>query len=336
MRGDLTVKPEKKSGEPFFVVTGSWAPSAEALASGEGSAKFQYRAKAPSASAEIPPATMKCKGHFFVKEEGQEEPSKIVEKNVQLTFTKRAAADGAAEADGAEDESTGANIYALEGTGENQYGEFALEGTLKVVGSTGKLRCSKAYDAAHEEEASEESEDGEGMDEGLDEDELADLRADAMDTLGVHISAEPVEASSSRKRRKHGGDGGGGGGGGNEEPRPTKIKKKEQDKLEAVATAAAASVVNSKPELWQMDALQAMRAKVDEVAADAARPVPEVLEVLTELGSRTVNVELLRETGLGKAMKPLKKHADPDVAGMAAKLVVQWRTAVQQETGEGN
>ena len=87
-------------------------------------------------------------------EDGKE---KIKEKKVKIKFTKLES-----------------GRYAAKGEGVNKFGEFDLSGTFNP--EDGKMACTKIYRVV-EESDEEDSEDG--MDDELDQDELADLQADA-------------------------------------------------------------------------------------------------------------------------------------------------------------
>uniref|UniRef100_A0A6U3V691 TFIIS N-terminal domain-containing protein n=1 Tax=Octactis speculum TaxID=3111310 RepID=A0A6U3V691_9STRA len=301
LRGNLSIKDGR------YIITGKWAFSSDAFKEGDTS-KFFLSAPAPD-GAELPPGdgVEKFKGYFMMRKEGEEGGKiKVKEKKVKFSFEK---GEG--------------TKYHVNGRGSNQYGDFNLAGMFDST--SGRLALTKSYLEDEEVDADIEEDvedDEEGIVEDLDADEvaqeIADLRADAAETLGVQIDISTP--SESRKRRAGGlraaaaedGDGGG--------------KRRKE------ATTMASS--EAKTELlptWDLATLEEHTRRLTE--AQAANSVPDLLDVLGKLGdsSQRVTVDLLRTTGLGRVVKPLKKHSDKSIAEAAARIVSSWRQVVQNE-----
>jgi hypothetical protein len=49
------------------------------------------------------------------------------------------------------------------------------------------------------------------------------------------------------------------------------------------------------------------------------------LDVLEKLSNMSLTVEILKDTGIGRTINKLRKHADPKVSKQATKLVSKWK-----------
>lgn len=156
LRGKVSI------GEGAVTWSGKWGFTKESFKEGQVS-KFVLKSDAPDAVLKagrlVGGVDLTFKGFFIMNKEDSKE--KIKEKFVKLRFT--AGDDGSS--------------LAMNGTGENKFGEFTLSGTYK--GETAQMTGNKAYKGGggggSDDEYSSDDDDGEGFDD-LAAEELKELQ----------------------------------------------------------------------------------------------------------------------------------------------------------------
>ena len=236
---------------------------------------------------------------------------KVREENVKIDFVKQNKING----------------YDIKGNGKNKYGDFTIIGSYSS--ESGQIWGQKEYN----EDDAEYSDDEDAADEDDDNDfddpddltaELNFLREDAAahgesTCLGGNSDSLLQDQTKRRKRVKRKAvvdstyiDG--------QSKEPKVVVKNEGD-----CTGAAA--VHSTAAVWTFEDLKASQQRL-KIMVNIGE-VGGIKMVLDELanGGR-VTVPLLQGVDVGRDVKNLKKHPDPDVAAKAANIVDSWKKMV--------
>ena len=174
------------------------------------------------------------------------------------------------------------------GRGQNEFGDFRLRGSLS---SDGELRCTKRYSKPRPISSDEDDSDDE-----LDKDpeELNQLITEAADFTAQSAPRSKRQAASHAERAI------------------------SQQNLRAERGSLIA---------WDQASLQAEVDALKSTIAAGAAEQPVVVH-LRALHAKSLTVDLLSATGVGKVVASLRKHESTKVSAMAAALVKGWKALV--------
>ena len=85
---------------------------------------------------------------------------------------------------------------------------------------------------------------------------------------------------------------------------------------------------------WDLASLQNEVDALKATVADGAKEQSVVTHLRT-LGAKSVTVDLLLKTGVGKVVRRLRKHESTEVSAMAAALVKTWKALLPAQTTTG-
>ena len=177
---------------------------------------------------------------------------------------------------------------AASGRGQNEFGDFRLRGSLS---SDGELRCTKRYSKPRPPSSDEDESDDE-----LDKDpeELNQLITEAADFTAQSAPRSKRQAASHAERAI------------------------SQQNLRAERGSLIA---------WDQASLQAEVDSLKATVAAGAAEQPLIIH-LRALHAKSLTVDLLSATGVGKVVAQLRKHESTKVSAMAAALVKGWKALV--------
>jgi hypothetical protein len=111
-------------------------------------------------------------------------------------------------------------------------------------------------------------------------------------------------------------------------------KKRQRDDTAASGATSPGRAVQVQlqiTDLRKVSSIQAMQRQTAALKAASEDGTPKVLlPVLESLNSCFISLEILEETGLGKIMYRLSKHADAAVSSAALALYDRWRADAKQ------
>ena len=174
------------------------------------------------------------------------------------------------------------------GRGQNEFGDFRLRGTLSL---DGELNCTKRYSKPRPVSSDEDDSDDE---HSKDPEELTQLVAEAADFTAQTAPRAKRQAASHAERAMS-----------------QKNLRGERGSLIA----------------WDRHGLETEVGALKATIAAGSTEQPVVMH-LRALHAKSLTVDLLSETGVGKVVAQLRKHESTKVSAMAAALVKKWKGLV--------
>ena len=115
--------------------------------------KFKYAGPKEATAADLEkPKSGMFNGYFMWKKEGDDEPTKVKEKNIQIDFKP-----------------VGDGMFTVSGVGANDFGVFKLKGTYSAA--TKALVCTREYEADDDDD---DDDDDDELDDDVEEDDELD------------------------------------------------------------------------------------------------------------------------------------------------------------------
>ena len=288
-----------------WVWTGKWAANRAALDAGDdGTFRMQG---ASSSKREDSLKSIDLSGAFDLRmppaEEGGAPTTREVPEPI-LTLHFGAAADGGARP--------------VTGRGRNEFGSFRVRGTFDPA--TGALECTKKYAVvkvdSDDDDDDDDDDDGGGAGGADLLDEIAELNKEAFEFAATTNSGKRREttkqAELAQQKKRH---------------RDEIIEQRRAEAGRGAAKRSRASP-NAGGSLlaWNEDDLA--RETTQLKASAAANDEAAIVRHLRALNAKSLSVELIAKTGVGKVVGGLRKHDSAKVRAMASALVKKWKTLV--------